>query len=36
MVVNQKSFDCQHGKDRNKTQKAKESVKSGKKIVSDF
>ena len=36
MVVNQKSFDCQHGKDRNKTQKAKESIKSDKKIVSNF
>lgn len=36
MVVNQKSFDCQHGKDRNKTQKAKESIKSDKKFVSDF
>ena len=36
MVVNQKSFDCQHGKDRNKTQKAKESIKSDKKFVSDL
>ena len=26
MVVNQKSFDCQHGKDRNKSQKAKKSI----------
>ena len=36
MVVNQKSFDCQHGKDRNKSQKAKESIKSDQKFVSDF
>ena len=36
MVVNQKSFGCQHGKDRKKSQKSKEFIKSDKKIVSDF
>ena len=36
MVVNQKSFDGQHGKDRKKIQKAKEFIKSDQKIVSDF
>ena len=36
MVGNQKSFDCQHGKDRNKSQKAKGSIKSDQKIVSNF
>ena len=33
MVVNQKSFGCQHGKDRNRSQKSKESIKSDIKIV---
>ena len=36
MVVNQKSFDCQPGKDRYQSQKAKGSIKSDQKLVSDF
>ena len=32
MVVNQKSFDCRRGKARKKSQKAKESIKSDKRL----
>ena len=35
MVGNQKLFDCQHGNDRNKSQKAKKSIKSDQKNVSN-
>ena len=36
MVVNQKLFDDQHGKDHTKSQKAKEFIKSDQKIISDI